>query len=310
MNPDEPLNLPQAPQIPGMFPWPSLCIFQGILALLDKVSTSVRSPYPRRDACQLSPPGSPSPPQRRRAQLGSSPAPSFRLPGTCDVASPLERARPGSPGGSSLQRPPQPAASFGGVRLPLPSSAQNSRRRRSTPGSASASPSPARSLPRRRDLDPERARCRRGSLQLLGPVGSARPAPPPVDLSGSPSLSVCPSGRKAGKRRRRRGGGRSAPQGPAPTQVELALPGPSAPPPPSVTPLRIPQKMMHPVASSNSPFCGTGKTSCLNDDNGTPTDQFDLYSTQQTKYSHTIWKTWKAFGDNKISGVQNKHRNE
>lgn len=103
-----------------------------------------RSPYPRRDACQLSPPGSPSPPQRRRAQLGGSPAPSFRLPGTCDVASPLERARPGSPGGCSLQRPPQPAASFGGVRLPLPSSAQSSRRR-STPGSASASPSPARS---------------------------------------------------------------------------------------------------------------------------------------------------------------------
>ncbi|XP_013925861.1 PREDICTED: UPF0461 protein C5orf24 homolog isoform X2 [Thamnophis sirtalis] len=48
------------------------------------------------------------------------------------------------------------------------------------------------------------------------------------------------------------------------------------------------KKMMHPVASSNSPFCGTGKTSCLNDDNGTPTDQFDLYSTQQTKYSHTV----------------------
>ncbi|KAM6468654.1 UPF0461 protein C5orf24-like isoform 2-T2 [Liasis olivaceus] len=46
--------------------------------------------------------------------------------------------------------------------------------------------------------------------------------------------------------------------------------------------------MMHPVASGNSPFCGTGKTSCLNDDNGTSTDQFDLYSTQQTKYSHTV----------------------
>ncbi|KAL8211883.1 UNVERIFIED_CONTAM: hypothetical protein K2H54_024931 [Gekko kuhli] len=47
-------------------------------------------------------------------------------------------------------------------------------------------------------------------------------------------------------------------------------------------------KMMHPVASGNSPFCGTGKSSCLNDDNVTPTDQFDLYSTQQTKYSHTV----------------------
>ncbi|XP_070595327.1 UPF0461 protein C5orf24 homolog isoform X2 [Erythrolamprus reginae] len=47
------------------------------------------------------------------------------------------------------------------------------------------------------------------------------------------------------------------------------------------------KKMMHPVASS-PPFCGTGKTSCLNDDNGTPTDEFDLYSTQQTKYSHTV----------------------
>ncbi|XP_054831961.1 thioredoxin domain-containing protein 15 [Eublepharis macularius] len=46
--------------------------------------------------------------------------------------------------------------------------------------------------------------------------------------------------------------------------------------------------MMHPVASGNSSFCGTGKSSCLNDDNVTPTDQFDLYSTQQTKYSHTV----------------------
>ncbi|KAG6941150.1 chromosome 5 orf 24, partial [Chelydra serpentina] len=47
-------------------------------------------------------------------------------------------------------------------------------------------------------------------------------------------------------------------------------------------------KMMHPVASSNTAFCGTGKSSCLNEDNVRSTDQFDLYSTQQSKYSHTV----------------------
>ncbi|XP_075756518.1 UPF0461 protein C5orf24 homolog isoform X2 [Pelodiscus sinensis] len=46
--------------------------------------------------------------------------------------------------------------------------------------------------------------------------------------------------------------------------------------------------MMHPVASSNTAFCGTGKSSCLNEDNVRSTDQFDLYSTQQSKYSHTV----------------------
>ncbi|XP_043376474.1 UPF0461 protein C5orf24 homolog isoform X1 [Dermochelys coriacea] len=46
--------------------------------------------------------------------------------------------------------------------------------------------------------------------------------------------------------------------------------------------------MMHPVASSNAAFCGTGKSSCLNEDNVRSTDQFDLYSTQQSKYSHTV----------------------
>ncbi|XP_010169114.1 UPF0461 protein C5orf24 homolog isoform X1 [Antrostomus carolinensis] len=48
------------------------------------------------------------------------------------------------------------------------------------------------------------------------------------------------------------------------------------------------QKMMHPVASSNPAFCGTGKSSCLNEDNVRSADQFDLYATQQNKYSHAV----------------------
>ncbi|XP_061858871.1 UPF0461 protein C5orf24 homolog isoform X3 [Colius striatus] len=48
------------------------------------------------------------------------------------------------------------------------------------------------------------------------------------------------------------------------------------------------QKMMHPVASSNPAFCGTGKSSCLNEDNVRAADQFDLYATQQSKYGHAV----------------------
>ncbi|XP_043844998.1 thioredoxin domain-containing protein 15 isoform X2 [Dromiciops gliroides] len=46
--------------------------------------------------------------------------------------------------------------------------------------------------------------------------------------------------------------------------------------------------MMHPVASGNTAFCGPGKASCLNEDNMRAADQFDLYSSQQSKYSHTV----------------------
>uniref|UniRef100_A0A8C6IUH9 Uncharacterized protein n=1 Tax=Melopsittacus undulatus TaxID=13146 RepID=A0A8C6IUH9_MELUD len=46
--------------------------------------------------------------------------------------------------------------------------------------------------------------------------------------------------------------------------------------------------MMHPVASSNPAFCGTGKSSCLNEDNVRSADQFDLYATQQSKYTHAV----------------------
>ncbi|KAF4015095.1 hypothetical protein G4228_006288, partial [Cervus hanglu yarkandensis] len=47
-------------------------------------------------------------------------------------------------------------------------------------------------------------------------------------------------------------------------------------------------KMMHPVASSNPAFCGPGKPSCLNEDAMRAADQFDIYSSQQNKYSHTV----------------------
>ncbi|XP_062045091.1 UPF0461 protein C5orf24 homolog isoform X1 [Lepus europaeus] len=46
--------------------------------------------------------------------------------------------------------------------------------------------------------------------------------------------------------------------------------------------------MMHPVASSNPAFCGPGKPSCLTEDAMRATDQFDIYSSQQSKYSHTV----------------------
>ncbi|XP_029439506.1 UPF0461 protein C5orf24 homolog isoform X1 [Rhinatrema bivittatum] len=46
--------------------------------------------------------------------------------------------------------------------------------------------------------------------------------------------------------------------------------------------------MMRPVASGNPAFCGTGKTSCLNEDSVRTTDQYDLYSAQENKYSHTL----------------------
>ncbi|XP_023439680.2 UPF0461 protein C5orf24 homolog isoform X3 [Dasypus novemcinctus] len=47
-------------------------------------------------------------------------------------------------------------------------------------------------------------------------------------------------------------------------------------------------KMMHPVASSNPAFCGPGKPSCLNEDAMRAADQFDIYSSQPSKYSHTV----------------------
>ncbi|KAJ7420310.1 putative ATP-dependent RNA helicase DDX46 [Pitangus sulphuratus] len=47
-------------------------------------------------------------------------------------------------------------------------------------------------------------------------------------------------------------------------------------------------KMMHPVASSNPAFCGTGKSSCLSEDNVRAADQFDLYASQQSKYGHAV----------------------
>ncbi|XP_023572321.1 UPF0461 protein C5orf24 homolog [Octodon degus] len=46
--------------------------------------------------------------------------------------------------------------------------------------------------------------------------------------------------------------------------------------------------MMHPVASSNPAFCGPGKPSCLSEDAMRAADQFDIYSSQQSKYSHTV----------------------
>ncbi|XP_008253249.1 UPF0461 protein C5orf24 homolog isoform X2 [Oryctolagus cuniculus] len=46
--------------------------------------------------------------------------------------------------------------------------------------------------------------------------------------------------------------------------------------------------MMHPVASSNPAFCGPGKPSCLTEDAMRAADQFDIYSSQQSKYSHTV----------------------
>lgn len=45
---------------------------------------------------------------------------------------------------------------------------------------------------------------------------------------------------------------------------------------------------MHPVATSNPAFCGPGKPSCLNEDAMRAADQFDLYSSQQSKYGHTV----------------------
>ncbi|XP_038628216.1 UPF0461 protein C5orf24 homolog isoform X1 [Tachyglossus aculeatus] len=46
--------------------------------------------------------------------------------------------------------------------------------------------------------------------------------------------------------------------------------------------------MMHPVASGNPAFCGTGKASCLDEDSVRAAEQFDLYSAQQSKYSHAV----------------------
>lgn len=52
--------------------------------------------------------------------------------------------------------------------------------------------------------------------------------------------------------------------------------------------LREAEKMMHPLAGSNPAFCGPGKPSCFNEDAMKAADQFDLYSSQQNKYSHTV----------------------
>ncbi|KAL1785079.1 hypothetical protein HispidOSU_026958 [Sigmodon hispidus] len=46
--------------------------------------------------------------------------------------------------------------------------------------------------------------------------------------------------------------------------------------------------MMHPVAGSNPAFCGPGKPSCLSEDAMRAADQFDIYSSQQSKYGHTV----------------------
>ncbi|KAM9253328.1 UPF0461 protein C5orf24 homolog isoform 1-T1 [Dugong dugon] len=46
--------------------------------------------------------------------------------------------------------------------------------------------------------------------------------------------------------------------------------------------------MMHPVASSNPAFCGPGKPSCLGEEAMRAADQFDIYSSQQSKYNHTV----------------------
>ncbi|KAM4677871.1 UPF0461 protein C5orf24 homolog isoform 2-T2 [Discoglossus pictus] len=47
-------------------------------------------------------------------------------------------------------------------------------------------------------------------------------------------------------------------------------------------------KMMRPVTSSNVSFCGSGKSSCLSDDRMRSVEQFGLYATQQSKYSHSV----------------------
>ncbi|KAM4748574.1 UPF0461 protein C5orf24 homolog isoform 2-T2 [Rhinophrynus dorsalis] len=47
-------------------------------------------------------------------------------------------------------------------------------------------------------------------------------------------------------------------------------------------------KMMRPVSSSNVAFCGGGKSSCLSQDSMRGVEQFGLYATQQSKYSHTV----------------------
>ncbi|XP_036065013.1 UPF0461 protein C5orf24 homolog [Onychomys torridus] len=46
--------------------------------------------------------------------------------------------------------------------------------------------------------------------------------------------------------------------------------------------------MMHPVAGSIPAFCGPGKPSCLSEDAVRAAGQFDIYSSQQSKYGHTV----------------------
>ncbi|XP_053573184.1 UPF0461 protein C5orf24 homolog isoform X2 [Bombina bombina] len=47
-------------------------------------------------------------------------------------------------------------------------------------------------------------------------------------------------------------------------------------------------KMMRPVTSGTVSFCTSGKSSCLNDDRMRSVDQFGLYTTQQSKYTHSV----------------------
>ncbi|KAM3925423.1 UPF0461 protein C5orf24 homolog isoform 1-T1 [Leptodactylus fuscus] len=48
------------------------------------------------------------------------------------------------------------------------------------------------------------------------------------------------------------------------------------------------KKMMRPVANNNVAFCGSGKSSCLGQDSMRSVEQFGLYATQPSKYSHTV----------------------
>ncbi|XP_075457253.1 UPF0461 protein C5orf24 homolog isoform X2 [Ascaphus truei] len=47
-------------------------------------------------------------------------------------------------------------------------------------------------------------------------------------------------------------------------------------------------KMMRPVSTSNMSFCGSSKSSCLSEDSMRSAEQFGLYATQPSKYSHSV----------------------
>ncbi|KAM9311067.1 UPF0461 protein C5orf24 homolog [Gastrophryne carolinensis] len=48
------------------------------------------------------------------------------------------------------------------------------------------------------------------------------------------------------------------------------------------------KKMMRPVANNSVAFCGSAKSSCLSQDSMRGVEQFGLYTTQQSKYSHAV----------------------